>query len=112
MKRQKRTTPRDPEAVLSEHKDIIKRAFGEVKTSITFDEWWDLGRWLMENKRYLGKKYYLLRDWCEGMDDIVIYPPPDPPKRFICRYCGKHVLRSEVASTADNTVACRRCAYE
>ena len=112
MKPFKKDSPkRNSEAVLTEHKDIVTEAFGTVKTSINFDEWWYLAGWLMDHKKDLGRKYYILRDWCDGLHDIVEIEPPTPQKRYTCRYCGKQVLLCDVASTADNAITCRGCNY-
>ena len=43
-------------------------------------------------------------------EELMNSEEPEPPKKYICRYCGAPVYRSEVV-IADEIIICRKCAF-
>ena len=42
--------------------------------------------------------------------ELMAEEDAEPPKKYICRYCGAPVYRSEVI-IADEIIICRKCAF-
>ena len=43
-------------------------------------------------------------------EELMNSEEPEPPKKYICRYCGAPVYKSEVV-VADEIIICRKCAF-